>query len=87
MVATHSTNDLSDYKALALYNITKDTFQIATEQYQIGDSLYCYRPIANQEKARRAPFALSVVTVHVFVSKAKIAATNAEPEVPVLSTA
>ena len=36
MVATHSTNDLSDYKVLALYNVTKDAFQIATKQYQIG---------------------------------------------------
>lgn len=36
MVATHSTSDLSDYKALALYNITNATFQIVTEKYQIG---------------------------------------------------
>ncbi|WP_420891165.1 gp53-like domain-containing protein [Megasphaera stantonii] len=36
MVATHSTNDLSDYKALALYNITNASFQVVTETYQIG---------------------------------------------------
>ena len=49
--------------------------------------LYYYRPIANHEKARSALFVLSVVTVQVLASKSKIAATNAEPEVPVLSTA
>ena len=36
MVATHSTNDLLDYKALALYNITNASFQVVTEKYQIG---------------------------------------------------
>ena len=35
-VATHSTTSSSDYKALALYNITNTTFQVATETYQIG---------------------------------------------------